>query len=135
MSFGSCGLAFGLAGAPAATSSTQTSREEMITSIPMSTACHHYQICPHQGIPKAIVSDIGGLDFSLKREHKNSDSCKLVSMAEELQPCPVCAIGRLKPTGLAAISRGEERNEVKNDIGGYKCDNPDCGYPEAGNRK
>jgi hypothetical protein len=75
VSFGSRGLAFGLAGAPAATSSTQTSREEMITSNPMSTGCHQYQICPHKGTPKTIVSDIGGLDFSLKREHKYSDSC------------------------------------------------------------
>ena len=56
-------------------------------------------------------------------------------MGEQLQPCPVCGIGRLKPAGLAAISRDEERNEVKNDIRGYKCDNPDCGYPEGGQQK
>ena len=56
-------------------------------------------------------------------------------MAEELQPCPVCGIGRLMPTGLAATRRDEERNEVRNDFQGYKCNNPDCGYPEGGQHK
>jgi hypothetical protein len=56
-------------------------------------------------------------------------------MAEELL-CPVCGIGRMKRTGLlAATSRDEERNEIKGNFRGYKCDNPDCGYPEGGQHK
>jgi hypothetical protein len=56
-------------------------------------------------------------------------------MAEELL-CPVRGIGRMKRTGvLAATRRDEERNEVKGNFRGYKCDNPDCGYPEGGQNK
>jgi hypothetical protein len=54
----------------------------------------------------------------------------VVAMAEELQTCPECKIGKLRPTGYAATSRDEERNMVKSDVRKVKCDN--CGWPEGG---
>ena len=54
-------------------------------------------------------------------------------MTEELQTCPNCKIGKMRPTGLAATSRDEERKRVTSDFRGYKCDN--CGYPEGGQAK
>src|SRR3712207_905533 len=55
-----------------------------------------------------------------------------MSGEEEFQLCPNCKVGRLRPTGLAAISSDPQTNRVTNDLG-YKCDR--CGYPEGGQAK
>ena len=52
---------------------------------------------------------------------------------EEFQLCPNCKVGRVRPSGLAAISSDPQTNRVTNDLMGYKCDS--CGHPEGGQAK
>jgi hypothetical protein len=56
-----------------------------------------------------------------------------MSGEEEFQQCPNCKVGRLRPTGLAAISSDPQTNRVTNDLRDYTCDS--CGYPEGGQAK
>jgi hypothetical protein len=50
----------------------------------------------------------------------------------EFNKCPECNIGTLRPTGEATTSINPQTGKVKGDSRGYKCDNPECGYPRDG---
>jgi hypothetical protein len=50
----------------------------------------------------------------------------------EFNKCPECNIGTLRPTGEATTSMNPDTGKVKGDSRGYKCDNPECGYPRDG---
>ena len=55
---------------------------------------------------------------------------------EELETCPKCGVGKMKPTGGAAsaTSADPDTNRLTGDYyQEYKCDS--CGYPEGGQAK
>ena|GEM_PF-5525013 len=51
---------------------------------------------------------------------------------EQLEPCSVCGIGKLRHTGGLGTARDEEKDRVTTDYREYKCDNPECGYRRGG---
>jgi hypothetical protein len=59
-----------------------------------------------------------------------------VSMTrEEFNICPMCAKGRMKPTGGFGTVRDEEKDIVTEDYREYQCDNPECGHTKRGKAK
>ncbi len=52
-------------------------------------------------------------------------------MAGEVQLCPKCGVGTLRPSGGAAKMTDPDTGTVTGDYRGYKCDNPACDYPRG----
>jgi predicted nucleic-acid-binding Zn-ribbon protein len=51
----------------------------------------------------------------------------------EFNNCPKCGIGKLKPTGGAAVRNDPQTSKETGFYREYKCNN--CGYPEGGHAK
>jgi hypothetical protein len=51
----------------------------------------------------------------------------------EFNTCTNCGIGKMKPTGGAAVSNDPNTGRETGFYREYKCDN--CGFPEGGHQK